>query len=233
MTQTTDTAILEALILYDELSLSKLALQTGLSYPTVLSRLRTYPFIKRRVEGRETRVSVDKRALDAVFHFLMAVVTSPVKKGTLALAYDRRKNADRFLLGGQCALQMQLYVKDADPAPVFEIRSSESKRVRDRLNRLLEQSAFSENPTLEVVRDRFVRPELSTHVGLIPISRPEKIMVDALSERNSEVYIDQIVESISNSKSKIDFALLKAYADERGVLNETMARLESAGLTFP
>lgn len=233
MTQTTDTAILEAFILYDELNISKLALQTGLSYPTVLSKLRTYPFIKRRIEGREIRVSVDKRALDAVFHFLMTVVTSPVKKGTLALAYDRRKNADKFLLGGQCALQMQLYVKDADPTPVFEIRSSKSSHIRDRLNRLLEQSAFSENPTLEVVMDRFVRPELSTHVGLIPMSRPEKIMVDALTESNSEVYIDQIVESISNSRNKIDLMLLKSYAEKRGVLNQTITQLESAGLTFP
>lgn len=192
-----------------------------------------YPFIQRRVEGREVRVSIDKRALDSVFQFLMTLITSPVKKGTLALAYVRRKNAEHFLLGGEYALQMQLYVKDADPTPVFEIRSPESKHLRERLTRLFEKYAFTENPTLEVVKDKYIRPELSNHIGLIPISRPEKIVVDALSEKNSEVYIDQVIESLSNSRDRIDLPLLKSYAGERGVLDQTMQRLESAGLTFP
>jgi len=220
-------------MLYNELSIRKLALQTGLSYPTVLSKLRMYPFIQRRVEGREIRVSIDKRALDSVFQFLMTLITSPTKKGTLALAYAIRKNTGNFLLGGEYALQMQLYVKDADPAPVFEIRSPGSKHLRDRLTRLFEISAFAENPTLELVKDRYVRPELSNQIGLIPVSRPEKIVVDALSEKKSEVYIDQVIESLGNSKSKIDLPLLKSYARERGVLGQTIARLESAGLTFP
>jgi len=163
----------------------------------------------------------------------MTLITSPVKKGTLALAYARRKNAEHFLVGGEYALQMQLYVKDADPTPIFEIRSPESKHLRERLTRLFEKSAFAENPTLEVVKDKYIRPELSNHIGLLPISRPEKIVVDALSDKNSEVYVDQVIESLSNSRDRIDFPLLKSYADERGVLDQTMQRLESAGLTFP
>ncbi len=192
-----------------------------------------YPFIQRRVEGREIRVSIDKRALDSVFQFLMTLITSPVKKGILALAYARRKNPENFLLGGEYALQMQLYVKDADPRPVFEIRSPESKHLRERLTRLFENSAFADNPTLEVVKDKYIRPELSNHIGLIPISKPEKIVVDALSEKNSEVYIGQVIESLSNSRDRIDLPLLKCYASERGVLDQTMERLESAGLAFP
>lgn len=233
MSQLTELAILEPLILYNELSISKLTAQTGLSYPTVLSKLRMYPFIRRRMEGREIRVSIDKRALDSVYQFLMTLVTSPMKKGMLTLAYARRKKIANFLVGGECALQMQLYVKDADPTPVFEIRSPETKLLRKKLTRLFEKSAFGEKPTLELVKDGHIRAELSNHIGSVPISRPEKIVVDAISEKHSEVYIDQIIESLSNSRDRIDLLLLKNYASEKGVLDQTVERLESAGLTFP
>ncbi len=178
-------------------------------------------------------MSIDGAALEPVFHFLMTVLTSPMKKGLLALAYARRKRIGNFQLGGECALQMQLYVKDADPNPLFEIRSPDSRHIRQRLARLLEKSSFGERPSLEVVRDNHIRPELSVKMGFIPLSRPEKIAVDALSENRSEVYVDQILESIRNSREKIDLQLLKEYAIERGVLKQTMEHFERPGLAFP
>jgi hypothetical protein len=215
------------------MSISKLTEQAGLSYPTVLSKLRQYPFIRRREQGREILVSIDAYALDSVFNFLMAVLTSPMKKGLLALAYATRKKIGHFLLGGESALQMQLYVKDVDPRPAFEIRSSDSKQVQRKLGRFLGNPSFREMPSLEVMSDHYIRTELSARKGLVLLSRPEKIAVDALSERRSDVYIDQVMESIRNSTENIDMQLLRNYAAERGVLQRTEDRLERVGLAFP
>lgn len=235
MGQTSDVAILEALILNEEMSISELTRQVGVSYPTAFSKLRAYPFICRIKKGRETLVSIDETTLDMVFPFVTAVLTSPMKQVLLALAYARRKGFRKFLVGGELALQMQSYVRDADPNPSLEIRSPHSVRFQKKVvARVLRRTLTRELPSLNFVRDSHVRPELSTSVGVLPLSRPEKIAVDAIAESKSEVYVDSVVEAIRASPEKIDLQLLRQYAEERGVLQQTLERLgQTTGLFFP
>ena len=219
--------LLEQLALHGELSISKLARESGLSYPTTFYTASSLPFLSQEKVGKEKRLRIEDYQIDVVYPFLIAMQTNRVKKTQLALAFLARKGFNEVLLGGELALQMQLYVKDADPNPDIELRIKESRVFLSFLEKALQHTIASELKTnLQIVEDHNL--SLASKVGMVSLSRPEKILVDAIAEKKSKVLIENVTEAIASSLHSIDMNLLESYARERSVFEQTMRELDAA-----
>src|SRR6266480_2309673 len=107
----TEGRLLEHLALNEELSVSQLARATGLSYPTALYKITSFPFVGFKKVGREKRVKIMDKKVDAVYPFLIELQTNRAKKAQLTLAFLSRKGMKDATLGGELALEKQLPVK--------------------------------------------------------------------------------------------------------------------------
>ena len=223
----TEGRLLEQLALHKELSVSQLARATGLSYPTTLYKVSSFPFIAFEKAGREKKVKIRDEDVDAVYPFLITLQTSRAKKAQLALALLSRKGLDDVLLGGELALETQLPVKDTEPDPEIEIRTGNQKKFREFAHRILTKAIESElTLNARIVEDHNISP--AKRIGLVQVSRPEKLLVDAIAEKQSRVFVENISEAITNSRHSIDTDFLKSYAKRRGVLGEVLRELEEA-----
>ncbi len=223
----TEGRILEQLALNEELSVSQLARMTGLSYPTVFYKASSFPFLSFQKAGKEKRVRIRDEEIDAVYPFLIALQTNRTKKAELALAFLSRKGLNDALLGGEPAFEAQLPVKDADPDPEIEIRIKNRRAFGEFVSRMLNKTIESElTSNIKIVEDSNISP--SKKIGLLHFSRPEKLLVDAVAEKQSKVFIENVAETMANSPQGIDMDLLKSYARKLGVLNEVLRVLEVA-----
>lgn len=225
----TDARLLEQLALGGELNISELARTSGLSYPTTFYKVSNFPFVAFEKEGREKKAKINDEDVDAVYPFLVALQTNRTKKAELTFAFLTRKGLSNTLLGGELALEAQLPVKDAEPDPEIEIRTKNPKTFLQLVSRALPSTIgtdFVSNS--RIVEDPDTSP--SVRIGLLRLSRPEKLLVDGIAEKESRVLIENIVESISNSRrQKIDMNFLKKYAESRGVSSaKVMRQLEDA-----
>ncbi len=222
----TEQILLEQLALNEVLSVSQLARATGLSYPTTLYAVSSFPFVACERKGREKKVKIKDGAVDAVCPFLITMQTNRAKRVQLALAFLSRKGLNHALLGGELALEAQLPVKDADPDPEIEIRARSKKQFEQFAHRILTRAIESELiSTARIVEDRNI--SAPNKIGLVSVSRPEKLLTDAVAEKRSRVFIENIAETITNSH-KIDMDFLKSYALSRGVVDEVLHELELA-----
>jgi hypothetical protein len=218
--------LLEQLALHGELSVRQLARKSGLSYPTVFYTTSIPPIALEKV-GREKKARIRDDAIDAVYPFLMLMQTSNEKRAQLALAYLARKGYGGALIGGDLALQMQLNVKDVEPDPQVEIRTEHPSKLRDHFRKVLQGGIGKELlSSIQIVRDRYLSP--ATQIGLISVSRPEKLLVDAIAEHKLTVLVENIAEAIVNSSFAINVTLLTSYAKRRGVLEETRNEIKKA-----
>lgn len=223
----TEGRLLEQLALNEELSVSQLARATGLSYPTTFYKISSFPFIAFEKTGREKKAKIRDEDVDAVYPFLITLQTNRAKKAQLALAFLSRKGFNDALLGGELALESQLPVKDAEPDPEIEIRTRNLKEFREFARRILTKAIESElTSNARIVEDRLISP--AKKIGLVQMSRPEKLLVDAVAEKRSRVFVENIVEAITNSRHDIDMDCLKSYAESRGVLERVLRELEEA-----
>jgi len=223
----TEGRLLEQLALNEELSVSQLARATGLSYPTTFYKVSSFPFVTFERVGREKKVRIRDEAVDAVYPFLITLQTNRAKKVQLALAFLSRKGLNDVLLGGELALEMQLSVKDAEPDPQIEIRTRNQKAFREFTSRIFTKAIESElTSNSKIVEDSSISP--AKKIGLLQVSSPEKLLVDAVAEKQSKVFIENVVEAITNSRHSIDMDLLKSYAKSRGVFEEVARELEEA-----
>ncbi|MHB1869187.1 MAG: hypothetical protein ACYCPP_09640, partial [Nitrososphaerales archaeon] len=186
----------------------------------------SFPFIAFMRAGREKKAKIKDEAVDAVYPFLIAMQTNKAKKTLLTLAFLSRKGHS-VLLGGQLALEMQLPMKDIEPDPEIEIRTSNRKEFRQFTGRLLTKAIESEfTSKARIVEDHDISQ--SKRIGLLQVSRPEKLLVDALAEKQSCIFVETVAETIANSDFMIDVDFLKTYAESRGVLKEVLRELEEA-----
>jgi len=222
----TEGQLLEHLALHGELSISQLKRESGLSYPTVFYSTSSIPLVSFEKVGKEKKVRIRDDAIDVVYPFLISMQTSKEKRVQLAIAYLARKGI-KPLIGGELALQMQLYVKDAEPDPQIEIRTSHPSKLRNYLKKALQDIIGTELlSSIQVVRDSYLSP--ASHVGLISVSKPEKLLVDAIAEHKPAVAIENIAEAIVNSPRAINTKLLESYAKMRGVLKEAQNEIKKA-----
>ncbi len=222
----TEGRLLEQLALNKELSVSQLARATGLSYPTTFYKVSSFPFVTFEKAGREKKVRIRDEDVDAVYPFLITLQTNRAKKAQLALAFLSRKGLSDVLLGGELALETQLPVKDAEPDPEIEIRTKDQKAFREFTRRILTKAIESEfTSNSRIVEDRDTSP--ARKIGLLQVSRPEKLLVDAVAEKQSRVFVENVVEAITNSRYDIDMDFLKSYAKSRGVLEKVIRELEA------
>ncbi len=229
----TEGRILEQLALNEELSISELARATGLSYPTTLYTLSSLPFVACERAGREKKAKIRDEAVDVVYPFLTMLQTCKAKKARLALAFLSRKGLNHTLLGGELALEAQLPVKDADPDPEIEIRTRSPKKFRKLCRRILTKETESElTSNARIIEDLDVTA--AKKIGLLHVSKPEKLLTDAVAEKQSRVFIENVLEAITSSRYEIDMNLLESYASTRGVLDEVLHQIaESKGSRFP
>jgi DNA-binding transcriptional ArsR family regulator len=229
----TEGRLLEQLALNEELSVSQLARATGLSYPTALYKVSSFPFVAFERLGREKKVRIRDEDADAVYPFLITLQTNRAKKVQLALAFLSRKGLNDTSLGGELALEAQLPVKDAEPDPGIEIRTKDQRAFREFARRVFPKAIESElTSNSRIVED----PDTSLvkKIGLLQVSRPEKLLVDAVAEKQPAVLIETMAEAIANSRHGVDVDLLKSYAKNRGVLQDVVQLLEEAkGSGFP
>ncbi len=223
----TEGRLLEQLALHEELSISKLARESGLSYPTAFYATSSFPFVSLERVGKEKRAKIRNEMIDVVYPFLIALQTSRVKKVELTLAFLARKGFNEALIGGEPALQMQLYVRDADPDPEIELRVKQPGDFFDFVARTLHGTiAIELRSNLQIVKDRGLSP--ATRIGLVSLSRPEKILVDAIAEKKSRVFVESVAEAIVNSFHNVDMSLLSSYAGKHGVFDEAMREIKTA-----
>lgn len=223
----TEGRLLEQLALHEELSVSQLARATGLSYPTTFYKVSSFPFVAFEKTGREKKARIRGEDVDAVYPFLITLQTSRAKKAQLVLAFLSRKGFSDALLGGELALEMQLPVKDAEPNPEIEIRTKNQKAFREFTKQILTKAIESElRMNTTIVEDRDSSP--AKKIGLLQLSRPEKLLVDAVAEKRSRVFIEKVVEALTNSRQGINMDFLTSYAKSRGVFDEVLRRIEDA-----
>lgn len=229
----TEGRLLEQLALNEELSVSQLARATGLSYPTTFYKVSSFPFVAFERVGREKKARIRDEDVDAVYPFLIALQTNRAKKAQLTMAFLSRKGHNGALLGGELALEAQLPVKDAEPDPEIEIRTGNQKAFRKFASRTLSKAMDSDfTSNSRIVEDH--NTSSAKKIGLLQVSRPEKLLVDAVAEKQSRVFVENVVEAITNSRHGIDMDLLKSYAESRGVLEDVVRQLEEAkGSGFP
>ena len=229
----TEGRLLEQLAMNEELSVSELARATGLSYPTTFYKVKSFPFVSFQKVGREKRVQIRDEDIDAIYPFLIAIQTNMTKRAQLALAFLSRKGLQGAVLGGEVALESQLAVKDADPDPEIEIRTGNPKEFMEFVGRTLTKSMGLElTSNSKIVEDRDTSP--AKKMGLLRLSRPEKLLVDAIAENQSRIFVENVAESITNSRYKVDMDYLTSYAESKGVLEETIEELDAAkGSGFP
>lgn len=229
----TDGRLLEQLALNEELSVSELARATGLSYPTAFYKVKSFPFVSFQKTGRESKVQIRDEDIDAIYPFLITIQTNMTKRAQLVLAFLYRKGMHDAVLGGEVALESQLPVKDADPDPEIEIRTKNPKKFIEFANRTLTKSIGSElTSNSKIVEDADTTPVRK--MGLLQLSRPEKLLVDAIAEKQSRIFVENVAESMTNSHYGVDMDLLTSYADSRGVLDETIREIDAAkGSGFP
>lgn len=223
----TECRLLEQLALYKELSVSQLARRSGLSYPTTLDKVSSLPFLACQKIGKEKRVKIKDESVNAVYPFLIELQTNSAKKAELALALLSRNGFNDAVLGGELALEAQLPVKDADPDPSVEIRvkdrSAFTKCVKNFLTGVIRSELMSNS---KVIEDENIKP--TKQIGLLRVSRPEKLLVDAIAEKQSIVVVENIAESIANTPNSIDTTFLNSYAESRGVSDQVSRILEDA-----
>ena len=223
----TEGRILEQLALNEELSVSQLARDTGLSYPTTFYKVSSYPFLSSHKVGKEKRIRIKDEEIDSVYPFLIALQTNKAKKAELVLAFLSRKGFTNTLLSGELALEAQLPVKDIDPDPEIEIRTRNIEAFKRFLSRVSNKTIESEFIShSKIIEDQNV--SASKKIGLLYFSRPEKLLVDAVAEKRSQVYIENIAETMANSVQGIDIGLLKSYAKNRGVQEKVLRTLDDA-----
>ncbi|MBM3898069.1 MAG: hypothetical protein FJ358_06065 [Thaumarchaeota archaeon] len=223
----TEGQLLEHLALHGQLSISQLKRESGLSYPTVFYSTSSIPIVSFEKIGKEKKARIRDDVIDIVYPFLISMQTSKEKRVQLAIAYLARKGLDKPLIGGELALQMQLYVKDAEPDPQVEIRTSHPSKLRNYLKKALQGKICTELlSSIQIVRDSYLSP--ATRMGLISVSKPEKLLVDAIAEHKPAVLIENIAEAIVNSSRAINTKLLESYAGMRGVLKETQNEIKKA-----
>lgn len=229
----TEGRLLEQLALNGELSVSQLARATGLSYPTTLYKASSFPFVAFQKAGREKKLRIRDEDVDAVYPFLIALQTSRAKKAQLTMAFLSRKGLSDASLGGELALEKQLPVKDAEPDPEIEIRTGNQKAFRRFTSRTLSKAMDSDFiSNSRIVEDRDTAS--AKRIGLLQVSRPEKLLVDAVAEKQPRVFVENVAEAITNSRHSVDTDFLRSYAKSRGVLEEVVRELEEAkGSGFP
>ncbi len=229
----TEGRLLEQLALNEELSVSQLARASGLSYPTTFYKVTSFPFVVFQKTGREKKVQIRDEDVDAVYPFLIALQTNRTKKAQLALAFLSRKGLHDAVLGGELALESQLPVKDAEPDPEIEIRTKNPKEFIEIASRILTKSIAAElTSNSKIVEDHDTSPVRK--IGLLQLSRPEKLLVDAIAEKQSRIFVENVVEAITNSRYKVDMDFLTSYATSRGVLEKVIQELDAAkGSGFP
>ncbi|MHB1908593.1 MAG: hypothetical protein ACYCQJ_06935 [Nitrososphaerales archaeon] len=229
----TEARLLEQLALNKVLSVSQLARKSGLSYPTTLDKVSSFPFLACEKIAKEKRIKIKDEAVNAVYPFLIELQTNMAKKAKLTLALLSRNGCSDVLLGGELALELQLPVKDADPDPSVEIRVKDRRSFIEFVKKTLTasiESGFLSNS--RIVEDQNIRA--SKEIGLLRVSRPEKLLVDAIAEKRPIVVVENIAESIANSPHGIDAVLLNSYAKRRGVSDQVSRVLEQAkGYGFP
>ncbi len=229
----TEGRLLEQLALNEELSVSQLARATGLSYPTTFYKVSSFPFVAFERVGREKKARIRDEDVDAVYPFLIALQTNRAKKAQLTMAFLSRKGHNGALLGGELALEAQLPVKDAEPDPEIEIRTGNQKAFRKFASRTLSKAMDSDfTSNSRIVEDH--NTSSAKKIGLLQVSRPEKLLVDAVAEKQSRVFVENVVEAVTNSRNSVDTDFLRSYAKSRGVLEEVLRELEEAkGSGFP
>ncbi len=224
--------LLEQLALNEDLSISQLAKASGLSYPTALYSASSLPCLEFEKTGRERRVRIKDNQVDAVYPFLIMLQTNKAKRTLLMMAYLSRKGFKDALVGGELALETQFLVKDSDPDPQIEIRAGDQDRFADFVHGMPNKGAVSELHQNVIVEDSNIRP--ANTMGLVKVSKPEKLLTDAIAEKRSRIFVENILETITSSHYQMDLVLLNAYAQSRGVLDEVLHELEAMkGYGFP
>lgn len=229
----TEGRLLEQLALNEELSVSQLARASGLSYPTAFYGISSFPFVAFEKTGREKKVKIRDEDVDAVYPFLITMQTNRGKKAQLALAFLSRKGINDVLLGGELALETLLPVKDAEPDPEIEVRTRNKKKFTEIAHRIFTKGIESDlTSNARIVEDQDISH--ARKIGLLNVSTPEKLLVDAIAEKQSHVFVENVAEAIANSRHSTDTDFLKSYANRRGVLEEALRELEEArGASFP
>ena len=227
--------LLEQLALKDELSISQLAKGAGVTYPTALYGVGSFQFVEFKRMGREKIAKIRDEDVDAVYPFLILSQANDVKKAELALAFLARKGFENAILGGEVALEIQLPVKDVEPDPEIEIRTRNIEVFHNFLRRTFKGSRNLSAHLLSnsrIVEDNDIRH--AKKIGLLNVAIPEKLLVDAIAENKSVVFIETVAESMANSKTQIDEDFLREYSRNRGVGDRALQELEEAkGAGFP
>ena len=231
----TEGRLLEQLALKGELSISQLAKAAGVAYPTALYGVESFPFVEFEKAGREKIARIRNEDVDAIYPFLILSQANHVKKAELALAFLARKGFEDAMLGGEVALEAQLPVKDIEPDPEVEIRTRDVEMFHNFLRRTFKGSRNLSAHLLSnsrLVEDDDIRH--SKKIGLLNVAIPEKLLVDAIAEDKSVVFIETVAESMANSKTRIDEGFLREYSRSRGVGDRALQELEAAkGAGFP
>ena len=231
----TEGRLLEQLALKGELSISQLAKGAGVTYPTALYGVESFPFVEFERTGREKIAKIRDEDVDAIYPFLILSQANNVKKAELALAFLARKGFEDAALGGEVALEAQLPVKDVEPDPEIEIRTRDVEMFHNFLRRTFKGSRNQSARLLSnsrVVEDNDIRH--AKKIGLFSVAIPEKLLVDAIAENRSVVFIETVAESMANSKTRIDEDFLREYSRSRGVGDRALQELEKAkGAGFP
>jgi hypothetical protein len=232
-TFSTAVRLMEQLAVNGEVSVSQLARVSGISYPTTLYAISSFPFVSRRKVGRECKVEINEEYMDAVYPFLVALQTSETKRAQLTLSFLSRKGFGDLVIGGEMALELQLPVKDAEPDPQVEVRTANANEFKKFVCRTLPSAIASDFLSkVRIVEDGDTAA--TKRIGLLLVSRPEKLLVDSVAEKQSEVFIESVAEAIVNSSNGVDIKLLRLYASRRGVLEEVLQQMEKArGSNFP
>lgn len=229
----TEGRLLEQLALKGEVSISQLARGAGVTYPTALYGVESFPFVEFERKGREKIARIRDEDVDAVYPFLILSQTNNVKKVELILSFIARKGFKDAMLGGTIALEAQLQVKDVEPDPEIEIRTQNIGAFHNFLRRALGSRSASARliSTSRIVEDNDVRH--ARRIGLLNVAIPEKLLVDAIAEDKSVVFIETIAESMANSP-QVNEALLREYSGMRGIGERAVEELEAArGAGFP
>lgn len=222
-----DGRLLEQLALHRESSIAQLARESHLSYPTALHSASSLPVLSLQKVGREKRVQIKDDSIDVVYPFLISLKNNKQEKMQLTLAYLARKGFENAMLAGEAALQLQLNVKDAEPNPVIEIRTNDPSELRRAIKMMLGKTLAKElMSNTQVIRDGDL--SAARNIGLVKVSRPEKLLVDAIAENKSEVLVENIAESIVNSNQDIDMHLLYRLAESRNVLGRVLDEITKA-----
>ena len=231
----TEGRLLEQLALKGELSISQLAKGAGVAYPTALYGVESFPFVEFEKAGREKIARIRDEDVEAINPFLNLSQANDEKKAELALAFLARKGFEDAMLGGEVALEAQLPVKDVEPDPEIEIRTRDVEMFHNFLRRTFKGSRNLSAHLLSnsrLVEDDDIRH--SKKIGLLNVAIPEKLLVDAIAENKSVVFIETVAESMANSKTRIDEGFLREYSRSRGVGDRALQELEAAkGAGFP